>query len=244
MVLGRAVFHPARETFALSEPQGLTGLMFAPLGAAFGSVVGYNLCLLLLLVLNALGARALLLRLARSELAATATGALALGLPFVWKELGVLQLIALWPAWFALSELSVLAVSPEPRAIVRLVPAPAALGLRPPRCFWPCYAARTAISCSEWLRPRRCAGATASSACGARGATAARATARGRELRAKRQEHPRRQRHGGRISSPPARRARCARAPFARQPHRQAQPRSRLLCARARRCWGLGRSSP
>jgi hypothetical protein len=114
------LFHPARGTFALSEPQGLTGLAFAPLGAAFGAVAGYNLCLLLLLVLNALGARALMRALGLGELVSTATGALALGLPFVWKELGVLQLVALWPVWFALRELSVLAIAPEPRALWRL----------------------------------------------------------------------------------------------------------------------------
>jgi hypothetical protein len=161
------LFHPARGTFALSEPQGLTGLAFAPLGAAFGSVAGYNLCLLLLLVLNALGARALMRALALGDLVATATGALALGLPFVWKELGVLQLVALWPAWFALRELCLLSVAPEPRAIWRL-------GVWFAAALWSCvyYALFLAVLAllaaaifvrRSWLRPRALlAGAAAS----------------------------------------------------------------------------------
>jgi hypothetical protein len=102
------IFYPTRGSFALSETQALTGLVFAVLRPLFGSVAGYNSILLANLVLNAFAARRVLRVLGASPVSATLSGLLALGLPFVWKELGVLQLTALWPLWFALAELALL----------------------------------------------------------------------------------------------------------------------------------------
>ncbi|MEY4580561.1 MAG: hypothetical protein RL701_5264 [Pseudomonadota bacterium] len=114
------IFYPVHDAFALSEPQGLTGLLFAPLSAALGPVAGYNLTLLCLLCLNAAAGRRWLRVLGVSELSATLGGALLLGLPFVQRELGVLQLCAVWPVVFGLSELARLASAPDPRALLRL----------------------------------------------------------------------------------------------------------------------------
>jgi hypothetical protein len=103
------IFHPTPGTFALSEAQAFTGLEFAGLARWFGSVIAYNLVLLSTLVFNGLAARRLLHVLGASEFAAAATGLLAVGFAFAWKELGVLQLTVLWPIWLAISELAILA---------------------------------------------------------------------------------------------------------------------------------------
>lgn len=102
------IFHPTPGAFALSEAQALTGLGYAALTAAVSGVSAYNLVLLIALVANALAARRLFRVLGASDAVATATGLLALGLPFVWKELGVLQLTMLWPVWLTLGELAIL----------------------------------------------------------------------------------------------------------------------------------------
>jgi hypothetical protein len=103
------IFYPTQGTFALSEAQALTGLVFAALTAAVSGVTAYNLLLLATLVLNGLAARLLVRVLGASDGVATATGFLALGASFVWKELGVIQLTMLWPVWLAFSEVASLA---------------------------------------------------------------------------------------------------------------------------------------
>ncbi len=90
------IFHPVRDTFALSEPQPLTGLVAAVLAGLTGSVLtAYNLLLLAALMLNGLLAAVLLRDLGFSWLAALTGGALVEWLPFVHQELGVLQLVPL-----------------------------------------------------------------------------------------------------------------------------------------------------
>lgn len=102
------IFYPTPGTFALSEAQALTGLVFVALTAAVSGITAYNVIVLAALIANALAARRLFVVLGVSEVAATAAGLLALGMPFVWKELGVLQLTMLWPVWLALAELAIL----------------------------------------------------------------------------------------------------------------------------------------
>ena len=114
------LFYPARDGFALSEPQALTGLCFAPLAWLFGSVAAYNLTLWLTLVANALAGRLLLRSLGASALSASCAGVLALGLPFVQRELGVLQLTALYPLLLGLAELARLIEKPRPGPLLRL----------------------------------------------------------------------------------------------------------------------------
>jgi hypothetical protein len=116
------LFYPTPNSFALSEPQGLTGLLFVPLQRLVGSVAAYNSTLELLLVLNALAARRLLRCAGVSSISATLAGLLIVGLPFVQRELGVLQLCALFPVLWGFAELSRLAsaAEPAPWALLRL----------------------------------------------------------------------------------------------------------------------------
>jgi hypothetical protein len=120
------IFYPARNAFALSEPQTLTALPFALVQRVAGSIAGYNATLLLLLLLNALAMRRLLRLAGIGNTAATCGGLLALGLPFVWKELGVLQLTALAPSLLALAEIALAFRVPTAAGIVRLALACAA----------------------------------------------------------------------------------------------------------------------
>jgi hypothetical protein len=96
------IFHPEPGTFALSEPQPLTGLVFTPISLVTGSpVVAYNLVLLLALTLNGLAAARLARRLGVAEVPAVLAGVLAQALPFVVvNELGVLQLAMVFPMLF------------------------------------------------------------------------------------------------------------------------------------------------
>lgn len=114
------LFYPAKDTFALSEPQGLTGLIFAPLAWCFGSIAAYNLTLLSLLCLNAAAGRHWLRAMRASQQAATLGGAFFLALPFVRQELGVLQLCAAWPVILGLREIVRLCVAADAWALLRL----------------------------------------------------------------------------------------------------------------------------
>jgi hypothetical protein len=113
-------FYPSADSFALSEPQGLTGVLFAPLSWLLGSVAAYNLTLESLLVLDGLAVRRWLRVAGVSSASATLAGALVLGLPFVHRELGVLQLCALFPVLFGFAELCRLSSTLDPWALVRL----------------------------------------------------------------------------------------------------------------------------
>ena len=104
------IFYPTPGSFALSEPQPLTGLVFAPLAWVTGNpVLAYNLVLLLVLTLNGAAAYLLARFLHTSILSALVTGLFAAALPFVSNEWGVLQLTVIAPfllmlaglvAWF------------------------------------------------------------------------------------------------------------------------------------------------
>lgn len=120
------IFHPAHHAFAFSEPQALTALPFALLQRVAGGIAAYNATLLLLLLLNALAMRRLLRLAGVRDSAATCGGLLALALPFVWKELGVLQLTALAPSLLALAEVALLFRVPSGDSLVRLALACAA----------------------------------------------------------------------------------------------------------------------
>ena len=117
------IFFPARGTFALADPQPATGLLFAPLYfASRNPVLAYNLVLLAFLTLNGYAAAVLAEGLlgGRGTGAAVLSGLLAQGLPFVFRELGVLQLTPLFPVFFGLHSL---------RGLVRGQGAKAAVGL-------------------------------------------------------------------------------------------------------------------
>jgi hypothetical protein len=114
------IFYPVRGAFAFSEPQAATGVVFAALQAVCGSIAAYNLTLITWLTLNGVAAQRLLGLAGTSRLAAWAGGVLAVALPFSLKELGVLQLTALFPPIFALAELCVLLRAPAWRPVLRL----------------------------------------------------------------------------------------------------------------------------
>ena len=92
------LFHPTPGAFALSEPQPLTGVVFTPLSwLSHNPVLGYNLVLLAGLVLAGLAGHRLARTLGAAPAPAAVAGALALGLPFVAAQMGVLQLTMVFP---------------------------------------------------------------------------------------------------------------------------------------------------
>jgi hypothetical protein len=92
------IFHPVQGAFALSEPQPLTGLAYAPLGWLSGNpVLAYNLVALAILALNGLAGARLARTLGAGDGPAALIGALAVGLPFVAHQMGVLQLTVVFP---------------------------------------------------------------------------------------------------------------------------------------------------
>jgi hypothetical protein len=108
------IFYPETGTFALSEPQPLTGLVFAIFAwAVRNPLPAYNLMLLLFLTLNGISAEWLLRKLGVSGGPAFLAGLLALGLPFVGNELGVLQLTAVFPIFFAFGSLWSFSTNPH-----------------------------------------------------------------------------------------------------------------------------------
>ena len=92
------LFHPTTGAFALSEPQPLTGLVFAPLAfLGRNPVLAFNLVLLAALTLNGIAGSRLARTLGARPVPAAVTGGLAVALPFVAAQLGVLQLVMLFP---------------------------------------------------------------------------------------------------------------------------------------------------
>ncbi len=99
------IFAPLTGAFARSEAQPLTGLVFAALRPFGGNVGAYNLTLWALLVANALAAHRLARRLGATFGGALVVGVLAQTLPFTFNELGVLQLVPLFPVWLIVGDL-------------------------------------------------------------------------------------------------------------------------------------------
>jgi len=99
------IFYPERDSFALSEPQALTGLLFALLRLLMNPAGAYNGVLLFALVANGVAARHLLRISGVGAAAASLGGLLAVAASFALKELGVLQLLALYGPLLAIAEL-------------------------------------------------------------------------------------------------------------------------------------------
>jgi hypothetical protein len=98
------IFHPTPGAFALSDPQPLTGALFAlPYILSNNQALAYNLTLLLALTLNGYAAFRLLLVTGVPSGPALLGGLLAQALPFTSNELGVIQLTALFPIFFTLA---------------------------------------------------------------------------------------------------------------------------------------------
>jgi hypothetical protein len=99
------IFWPLRGTFARSEAQPLTGLVYALWHPIGGDVGAYNLTLWTLLTLNGLALTLLARRLGAGFGAAVLAGALGQTVAFVGNELGVIQLVPLFPVWLVLERL-------------------------------------------------------------------------------------------------------------------------------------------
>lgn len=119
------IFAPTAGTFARSEAQPLTGMLFTIVRPFTGDVGGYNVVLLALLTLNGLALALLARRLGANYPAALLAGAIGQTLPFVFNELGVLQLVPLFPFWLLLERLVAYRQRP---GCARLAAAGAALG--------------------------------------------------------------------------------------------------------------------
>lgn len=107
------IFAPQRASYARSELQPVTGLVYGVLDWFVQPSVAYGLLVLSALLLNGLTAAALARRLGARERVATLVGVLAQLVPFLFEQLGVLQLLMVWPVLLALNAL--LAWSVEPR---------------------------------------------------------------------------------------------------------------------------------
>jgi hypothetical protein len=107
------IFWPTRGTFAFSEPQPLTGAAYALVRPIAGDVGGYAVVLLVAVALNGIAASAVARRLGAGPVPAFAAGVLAQTLPFVFGQLGVLQLVSVWPLFAGLA--CVVAWIAEPR---------------------------------------------------------------------------------------------------------------------------------
>lgn len=95
------IFHPNDGSFALSEPQPLTGLVFTPIAWLTGNpVLAFNLVFLAIFTLNGYAGARLARRLGVAPAPALLAGVLAVGLSFVANEMGVLQLTAVFPVLF------------------------------------------------------------------------------------------------------------------------------------------------
>lgn len=163
------IFHPGPGAFALSEPQPLTGLVFTPISWVTGNpALAYNVVLLAAVTLNGVAAARLARRLGVAAVPALLVGLLAQVLPFVTNELGVLQLVMVFPMLF-LAE-AVLAWADEPGWGRGL-----ALGAWLSATFLTCGyfglftlvvlgPAALVLARGEWLRPRRLAELAAAAA--------------------------------------------------------------------------------
>lgn len=120
------IFHPLPGSYARSELQPATGLLFGVLDRLVSATAAYGLIVLLALALNGLCANRLARRLGAGTMAALLAGIAAQTVPFLFDQLGVLQLLMLWPVLLTIDR--VLAWTDEPR-LGRAVAAGASLGL-------------------------------------------------------------------------------------------------------------------
>ncbi|MEQ1699703.1 MAG: hypothetical protein ABMA25_06315 [Ilumatobacteraceae bacterium] len=99
------IFWPTDGAYARSELQPITGLAHGLLRAVVGDAAAYGLLVILSLTLVGLAAAAVARRVGVSPVPAAAAGVLAQTIPFLFEQLGVLQLLMLWPVLFAIDSL-------------------------------------------------------------------------------------------------------------------------------------------
>lgn len=99
------IFWPTRGTYANSELQPLTGAAFGVLRLVLADPAAYGVLVIGALALSGVAGNALARRLGAGAVAAAGAGVLAQTLPFLFAQLGVIQLLMLWPVGFALARL-------------------------------------------------------------------------------------------------------------------------------------------
>jgi hypothetical protein len=100
------IFSPTRGTFAFSDPQPLTGAVYHVLTSiGLRPTAGYAVILLAALAVNGLAAAMFLDDVGVAPAPASLAGVLMVALPFVANELGVVQLVMVWPMLFGLRAL-------------------------------------------------------------------------------------------------------------------------------------------
>lgn len=114
------IFWPHPGTYANSELQPITGLVFGVLRWATTPTVAYALVLLGALTLNGLAASVVAGRLGARVPAAVTAGMLAQVVPFAFAQLGVVQLLMLWPALFAVAGLVSWLARPTTRSALEI----------------------------------------------------------------------------------------------------------------------------
>ncbi len=108
------IFYPDRGVFALSEPLPLPGVVFTALEVVTRSpVAAYDTLLLLALVLNGVAALWVGRQLGLPPIPCLVGGLLGVALPFVLRQLGVLQLSMVFPLLFALGSLHRFSARPD-----------------------------------------------------------------------------------------------------------------------------------
>lgn len=114
------IFWPARGTYANSELQPLTGLVFWLLRGLVSDAAAYGLILILAVMLNGWSTYRLARRLGCATGSATAAGVLVEMLPFAMTQLGVLQLLMLWPILVAVERFLAWVAEPKTGTAVGL----------------------------------------------------------------------------------------------------------------------------
>lgn len=114
------IFWPRTGTYANSELQPITGIVFGVLRWATSPTVAYAVVLLTALTLNGIAASVVARRLGASIPAATVAGGLAQVVPFAFAQLGVVQLLMSWPVLLAVAGLVAWLERPTGRAAVEI----------------------------------------------------------------------------------------------------------------------------
>lgn len=96
------IFAPLIGTYARSELQPVTGLAFGVLDRVLPATAAYGLLVLLAVTANGVAAAAVARRLGVGRGPALVAGCLAQVVPFAFDQLGVVQLLMLWPVLVAL----------------------------------------------------------------------------------------------------------------------------------------------
>lgn len=109
------IFWPSPGAYARSELQPLTGVGFGIIHWITPDTVAYGLLLIGAITLNGIAMNALARRVGVAPIPAALAGVLAQTIPFAFAQLGVLQLLMLWPILTALTCLLAWAEDPSPR---------------------------------------------------------------------------------------------------------------------------------